>query len=91
MTNAPPWYVGARELNGRSVPVVSFEGASADAADRLPADPHRRFSRVRRHAAIGYFGMLTQGFPQLVRVNADVLRPDPRAASPALTVICQGA
>jgi chemosensory pili system protein ChpC len=34
--------------------------------------------------------MLTQGFPQLVRVNADVLRPDPsRSFSERSPVICQ--
>ena len=38
----------------------------------------------------GYFGMLTQGFPQLVRVNADVGRPDPsRSFSERSPVICQ--
>jgi chemosensory pili system protein ChpC len=38
----------------------------------------------------GYFGMLTQGFPQLVRVNADVLRPDPSRSFPERSpVICQ--
>jgi len=38
----------------------------------------------------GYFGMLTQGFPQLVRVNADVIRPDPSRSFPERSpVICQ--
>ena len=38
----------------------------------------------------GYFGMLTQGFPQLVRVNADVVRPDPSRSFPERSpVICQ--
>ena len=27
MTNAPPWYLGVVSWSGRSVPVVSFEGA----------------------------------------------------------------
>ena len=34
--------------------------------------------------------MLTQGFPQLVRVNADVVRPDPSRSFPERSpVICQ--
>jgi chemosensory pili system protein ChpC len=34
--------------------------------------------------------MLTQGFPQLVRVNADVIRPDPSRGFPERApVICQ--
>ena len=41
-------------------------------------------SRVRTRIVVfhamgrdGYFGILTQGFPQLVRVNPGVLSPDP--------------
>jgi chemosensory pili system protein ChpC len=38
----------------------------------------------------GYFGLLTQGFPQLVRVNADVVRADPSRSFPERSpVICQ--
>jgi chemosensory pili system protein ChpC len=38
----------------------------------------------------GYFGMLTQGFPQLVRVNADVVRADPSRTFPERSpIICQ--
>jgi chemosensory pili system protein ChpC len=38
----------------------------------------------------GYFGLLTQGFPQLVRINADVIRPDPTRSFPERSpVICQ--
>jgi chemosensory pili system protein ChpC len=38
----------------------------------------------------GHFGMLTQGFPQLVRVNADVIRPDPSRSFPERApVLCQ--
>jgi len=37
----------------------------------------------------GYFGMLTQGFPQLVRVNADVIRRSSRSFPERSPVICQ--
>lgn len=38
----------------------------------------------------GYFGIVTQGFPQLVRVNNDVLQPDPSRIFPErMPVICQ--
>jgi chemosensory pili system protein ChpC len=38
----------------------------------------------------GFFGMLTQGFPQLVRVNADVVRADPSRTFPERSpVLCQ--
>jgi chemosensory pili system protein ChpC len=91
MTNAPPWYVGVVSWNGRSVPVVSFEGAFGQT---LPTVSNRT-RIVVLHATggklqSGYFGMLTQGFPQLVRVNADVVRPDPTRSFPERSpVICQ--
>src|SRR6202789_3750162 len=78
MTNAPPWYAGLVRWGERSVPVVSFEGAFGAS---LPGVSSRtRIVIFHASSALlpgGYFGMLTQGFPQLVRVNADVIRPDP--------------
>jgi chemosensory pili system protein ChpC len=91
MTNAPPWYVGVVSWNGRSVPVVSVEAAFGQP---LPAVSNRT-RIVMFHAAgsalqAGYFGILTQGFPQLVRVNADVLRPDATRSFPERSpIICQ--
>ncbi len=38
----------------------------------------------------GYFGVVSQGFPQLVRVSSDVVRPDnSRAFAERAPVICQ--
>ncbi|HLW25011.1 MAG TPA: chemotaxis protein CheW [Steroidobacteraceae bacterium] len=91
MTNAPPWYVGLVSWGGRSVPVVSFEGTIGHA---LPPPSTRTrivvFNASSGKLPAGYFGILTQGFPQLVRVNADVVRPDPsRSFSDRSPVICQ--
>jgi chemosensory pili system protein ChpC len=71
---APDWYLGAIEWNNRRVPVVSFDG---------PRGEERKSKRARTRVVVfhaitqelkgGYYGILTQGFPQLVRVNADVL------------------
>ena len=83
MTNAPPWYLGVVSWSGRSVPVVSFEGA---VGQTLPTVSSRTrivvFHATGGKLQCGYFGMLTQGFPQLVRVNADVVRPDPSRSFP---------
>jgi len=91
MTNAPPWYAGLVGWSERSVPVVSFEGVLG-----LPLPSISGRTRiVVFHAPggkiqSGYFGLLTQGFPQLVRVNADVIRPDPsRSFADRSPVICQ--
>ena len=91
MTNAPPWYAGLVSWSGRGVPVVSFEGAFGQT---LPTVSGRTriviFHAPTGALQAGYFGMLTQGFPQLVRVNADVLRPDPSRSFPERSpVICQ--
>jgi chemosensory pili system protein ChpC len=73
------------------VPVVSFEGAFGQT---MPT-PTGRTRIVVFHASSGklqsgYFGLLTQGFPQLVRVNADVVRADPSRSFPERSpVICQ--
>jgi chemosensory pili system protein ChpC len=91
MNNAPPWYAGLVSWSGRSVPIVSFEGAFGQALPTVSS----RTRIVIFHAAggklrSGYFGMLTQGFPQLVRVNAEVVRPDPTRSFPERSpVICQ--
>ena len=91
MTNAPPWYAGVVSWTGRSVPVVYFEGAIGLT---LPTVSSRTriviFHGMSGKLQSGYFGMLTQGFPQLVRVNADVIRADPtRSFGERSPVICQ--
>jgi chemosensory pili system protein ChpC len=75
MTNAPPWYLGAL---GQALPLVSG-----------------RTRIVVFHATLGKlqsgcFGLVTQGFPQLVRIHADVIQPDPsRSFGDRSPVICQ--
>jgi chemosensory pili system protein ChpC len=87
----PPWFRGVISWNGRQVPVISFE----ELAGLSPAEPGGR-TRVAILNAIGgrlpggFFGVLTEGFPQLVRVNRDVLQPAARQAWPENgPVICQ--
>src|ERR1700704_3540976 len=59
MTNAPPWYAGLVSWSGRSVPIVSFEGAFGQA---LPTVSSRTriviFPGAGRPPAAGIFGML---------------------------------
>jgi chemosensory pili system protein ChpC len=74
-----------------SIPVIAFEGALGAS---LPSISGRTrivvFHAPSGKIQCGYFGMLTQGFPQLVRVNADVIRPDPsRSFAERSPVICQ--
>ncbi len=72
---AQPWLLGAVSWNGRQLPVVSFEGTLGK--DVPVATGRTRivvFYANTGQLKTGYFGILTQGFPQLVRVNRDVLK-----------------
>lgn len=69
------WMLGTINWNGRALPVVAFEGAIGK---DIPA-PTGRTRVVVFYASggglkTGYFGVITQGFPQLVRVNREVLK-----------------
>jgi chemosensory pili system protein ChpC len=87
----PEWFLGTIEWNGRRLPVVSFDDPELD---------ERRSKRSRARIVVfhalgqelkgGYYGMLTQGFPQLVRVNPDVLGVDTEQPLPArYPVVCR--
>ncbi|MET0656694.1 MAG: chemotaxis protein CheW [Steroidobacteraceae bacterium] len=88
---APQWYLGDIQWNGRPVPVISFEAASGNPC---PAPGTRTriviFVALTAQLSGGYFGMITQGFPQLVRVNPDVVKSDPSRSFPERSpVLCQ--
>ncbi|MGH8260137.1 MAG: chemotaxis protein CheW [Steroidobacteraceae bacterium] len=91
MTGAPPWYIGTMSWSGRHVPLVSFEGACGQ--NIPPASGRSRvviFHAIGSKLATGYFGLVSQGFPQLVRVSSDVVRPDnSRVFSERSPVVCQ--
>jgi len=71
------WMLGTVNWNGRQLPVVSYEGVLGK---EVPVATGRTrivvFLATTGQLKTGYFGVLTQGFPQLVRVNRDVLKLD---------------
>jgi len=71
------WMLGNIGWNGRDLPVVAFEGVIGK---DVPAPTGRTrvvvFYSSTGGIRPGFFGILTQGFPQLVRVNEDVLKLD---------------
>ena len=77
---APEWLVGTLDWNGRTVPVVAFESMLARS---LPENSSRTrvvvFHATNAQLRSAYYGIMTQGFPQLVRVNRDVLKVDTSA------------
>ena len=91
MTGAPPWYIGTIPWNGRQVPLISFEGACGQ--NIPPASGRSRivvFHCMGSRVESGYFGLISQGFPQLVRVSSDVVRPDNSRVFPEQApIVCQ--
>ena len=71
---APEWFLGAIEWNNRRVPVVSFDiGKGEERKSKRSRTRVVVFHAITQELKGGYYGILTQGFPQLVRVNPDVL------------------
>ena len=82
LDHGPAWLVGKVGWKGRQLPLVSFEVACGD---ELP-DIGRRTRAVIFHATSdlhgGFFAIVSQGLPQLVRINASVVSPEPGADWP---------
>lgn len=76
--NAPQWYLGTLKWSERVIPVISFE---ATCGHPIPATGGRTrivvMVGLNNKLTAGYFGVVTQGFPQLVRLTPDIVKPDP--------------
>jgi chemosensory pili system protein ChpC len=70
----PEWFLGYITWNGRRLPVASFEAMSGEEVKKRPGRTRIVvFNTIGDELDGSYYGIITQGFPQLVRVNADVL------------------
>ncbi len=91
MPGAPPWYLGTFSWGSRQIPLISFEGSCGQMIP--PVTGRTRvvvFHTLGTAVEGGYFGMISQGFPQLVRVSSDVIRPDNSRVFPERTpILCQ--
>ena len=75
MTGAPPWHLGVINWNGRKVPLVSFEGCAGE--DVAPPTQRSRvvvLNAVSEQVQAGYIAILSQGFPQLVRISPEFVK-----------------
>jgi chemosensory pili system protein ChpC len=91
LEGAHDWMLGTINWNGRALPVVSFEGAIGK---EVPVVTGRTrvvvFYARTGQLKTGHFGILTQGFPQLVRVNRDVLKLEAKDGWPEdAPVLCR--
>src|SRR5690606_37422543 len=74
---SPAWMLGTIDWSGRALPLVSFEGAiGRDVPEGTGRARVVVFYASGGALKSGYFGLVTQGFPQLVRVNRSVLKLD---------------
>jgi chemosensory pili system protein ChpC len=90
MEGAPPWYLGTVAWGGRRVPLVSFEAACGRALPRTSGRTRIVVMQGITGLTGGHFALLTQGFPQLVRLGPDVMQPDDsRNFGERSPVICQ--
>jgi chemosensory pili system protein ChpC len=91
MTGAPPWYLGLVPWNGRNLPLISFEGCCGE---NIPAASSRSriviLHAVSPRIDAGYIGIVSQGFPQLVRVSREIVAVDDSRTFPQRSpIICQ--
>jgi chemosensory pili system protein ChpC len=87
----PDWFLGSIDWNGQRLPVVSFDDPQLE--ERRSKRGRARvvvFHAITQELKGGYYGVLTQGFPQLVRVNPDVLGVDTeQPLPPRQPVLCR--
>ena len=76
MEGAPPWYLGTIAWGGRRVPLISFEATCGKALPRTSGRTRIVVLQGITGEAAGQFAVLSQGFPQLVRLTPDVLTAD---------------
>jgi chemosensory pili system protein ChpC len=77
LPGVPPWLLGTVRWSDAQLPLVSFEGVCQQV--QPPASSRTRIVVMhtlgdRLNSA--NYGLLVQGFPQLLRVSADMLVPD---------------
>lgn len=81
---SPDWYLGSIEWSGRRIPIVSLDAEPASMSDKRRGRRRIVIFHALTPALKGRsYGIVTQGFPQLVRVNRDVLSVDPQFDVPA--------
>jgi chemosensory pili system protein ChpC len=88
--DVPDWYAGTVAWNGRRLPVIMLDRSPGE----LESKRNRRrivvFHGITPYLKGRFYGVLTQGFPQLVRVNPDVLAADPDfEPEPQRPILCR--
>jgi len=87
----PEWYLGCVDWNTRRVPIVSFEVMSGETIKkRVGRTRIVIFHALSDRLPSGYYGIITQGLPQLVRVDPYILSTDlEKPWAEELPVLCR--
>ena len=73
----PEWYLGCVDWNTRRVPIVSLEVMSGKTTKKRAGQTRIViFHALSDRLLSGYYGIIAQGLPQLVRVDPDILSAD---------------
>ena len=85
------WLRGSLKWNDRRIPLISFEELAGLPVTEIGGRTRVAiFNSLTGQLPDQAFALLTEGFPQLVRVNRDVMEPDSRHAWPDDgPIICQ--
>jgi chemosensory pili system protein ChpC len=90
MDGVPPWYLGTIAWGGQRVPLVSFEATIGKALPRASGRTRIVVMQGLTGRGAGHFAILTQGFPQLVRLSPEVVHTDDsRSFNERMPVIAQ--
>jgi chemosensory pili system protein ChpC len=91
MECAPAWYLGTVAWGGRRLPLVSFEAACGRKPPRVSGRTRIVVMQgITPHAESvgGQFAMLTQGFPQLMRLSPEAIQTDDLDGSGEHSPVC---
>lgn len=74
--HGPDWLIGTVGWKGREVPLVSFEAACGEETPEIVSRTRAVIFHSSHPRAGGFFALLSQGLPQLVRISREVVGPD---------------
>ncbi len=85
-----PWLLGSLEWENSLVPVVSFEGICGDDIPALEGPTRIVLLRcLTGSLSSRAVGVISQGFPQLVRVGEDAVQLENDRFASQLPILCQ--
>lgn len=90
LDGGPDWLLGRVGWKGREIPLVSFEAACGGESPEIVSRTRAVIFYGARELSGAFFAVLSQGLPQLVRINREVVGPDEeRGWSDDAPVVCR--